>query len=174
MLTTPTRQRKHVTVARSGTLLGIATLLVAIVGFPFSRSASADVSAPSSTRLATGCTVFASTYVYADTPRLEWPRVWMTGGIEYWSPPYCWPDLSGVYAQTKACGVFGCNWQTRGAVEYTPWQGMHETPGMDCRTGTNRYRTHTVFGYRVIGETGLESGYPIVADSAIQPEFSCK
>ncbi len=118
--------------------------------------------------------MFVAPEVYAETPRLEWPRVWMTGGIDWLGTPYCFPDLSGVYAQTKACGVFGCNWETRDSVEYTPWYGMRETPGMDCRKGTNRYRTHTVLGYRVIGETGLEPGFPVVRDSPVQPEFSCK
>jgi hypothetical protein len=129
----------------------------------------ASALAPQST-----CTVFASVFVYAETPRLEGIRVWTTGGFEYRSAPYCYPDLSGVYTQTKACGVFGCSWQTRDRIEYTPHGNMRETPGMNCRSGTNRYRTHSVYGYRVWDDNGLQPGYPIVADSGIQPEFSCK
>jgi hypothetical protein len=151
-----------------------AVLGVALVIGPLAEATQARAGAARPPALLSNCSLFASVYVYADTPRLEHPRVWMTGGIEYRSARYCFPDRSGVYAQTKACGVFGCNWQTRDAMEYTPYYGMHETPGMDCRQGTHRYRTRTVFGYRVPDEHGLVPGYPVIADSAIQPEFSCK
>ncbi len=147
--------------------------LAALVGIAWSVGAP-NVQHASATNAAVGCTMFAGVYVYGEPPRLEGRRVWMTGGFDYLTAPYCYPDLSGVYAQTKACGVFGCNWQTRDRIEYTPRGNMRETPGMDCRKGTNRYRTHSVYGYRVWGQTGLEPGLPILADSRIAPEFSCK
>jgi hypothetical protein len=153
--------------------VGLLVVGLGVLFGPLTGTAS-SASTGSALLQSPGCSVFSAVNVYAETPRLEWPRVWTTGGIDYYGAPYCYPDLSGVYAQTKACGVFGCNWQTRGSVTYTPWGGMRETPGMDCRRGTNRYRTHTAYGYRIWGQTGLEPALPIVHDSTVQPEFSCK
>jgi hypothetical protein len=123
---------------------------------------------------AADCSWNPAIHLEPETPRLEWPRVWMTGRI-YQSPKhYCLVRQSWVYAQTKACGVFGCNWETRSATGSLPNRtSWAETPGMDCRSGTHRYRTRVLFAWGYYGGDGIY-GASRGEESRLQPEFTCK
>jgi len=132
---------------------------------------------------ASACAFGTATYLSAENARLETyggsPWIWTTGSIQQWPDWYCAVDLSFIQSQTKSCGIWGCNWQTRNQVSRSPnllyWI---ETPGFQCRSGTNRYRGRVEFNYRQLDYVDwflvFVPGAPQVHSSPIEYEFSCK
>jgi len=136
--------------------------------------APASVLGVTQAKPAGACTLNTPSFsYYAQDPRLEAPNIWFTGGVDSYPDWFCGNGWSGVYAQTVACGVFGCNWEIRNRAEGVPnsahWQ---QTPGIGCRSGTNRYRTMTQ--YYVNATLQVPGGGQFIAFSPNSPEFSCK
>jgi hypothetical protein len=159
---------------RAGRWIGLATVGAGTAGAIVALSASPAAAAPA----ALGCSANAQVRVTADTPYQSGANV-LDHGTIISSPSFmCTQNGGEVHAETKACGSFGCNWQTRGEfdgqVQVNAWD---HTASQACRSGTNRYRTRTVFNYMQID---VVQGIPVFVPEELsytspnQPEFSCK
>ena len=92
------------------------------------------------------------------TPYLDGDVVRVDSSVSF----YSWGSCSAQVAfqmQTKACGAWGCHWQTRNNGK---WEFLwaHDDTGevaqqvtMGCREGTNSYRVHmAVIGVKSVAE----------------------
>ena len=105
--------------------------------------------------------------------------IWTTGSILQWPDYFCTVDQSTIAAQTRACGFWGCSWETRDSEQRTPRQVYwRETPGFACRSGTHRYQGKVTLNYRVFDVINnipvLIPGNPVIDDSTIDYEVTCK
>ena len=83
-----------------------------------------------------------------------------------------------VYAQTKVCGFWGCNYETKNSSGGTLQSANYSiSVNQTCRGGTNRYRTYAKFRYMLL-EFDQMLGLILVEQSPIThtssaPEFTC-
>lgn len=98
-----------------------------------------------------GCSLSTGYSVTANTPYAYYSIV-STGQINQ-NQVYCHNDpASGVKAQTKVCGAWGCNWETKNKQHYTPDStSSYYTASQTCRSGT---RTATGPGWTTATGTG--------------------
>lgn len=84
----------------------------------------------------------------------------------------CYDTPIKVLAQTKACGFWGCNYETRGSNSENLTVRDRTLHAMqDCRSGTNRYRTYAAISFWIpVHPTHYET--QSVTD-AVHPEFTC-
>ena len=110
----------------------------------------------------------ASMAVWANDPVRSGTYVKDVAGIDSNPSPSC-----GVTQQTnwltKACGAFGCSYETQAQSSNAAPTSNHfvQSAQKACRKGLNRYWTKSVANN--VGGPGYQS----VKYSANQPEFSC-
>lgn len=106
--------------------------------------------------------------LYAGDPTLE------TFGVDAYGEFDASPDAGcgvrmTVYNETKVCGFWGCNWEDW--AQYGPWQpegtSDYAYVSIDCRSGTNRYRSLAYANY-----LGGPNYYDDSRASG-EPEYSC-
>lgn len=102
--------------------------------------------------------------VYSGSPG----QVRSNGRIEQ-SPARRCGGVHRVLAQTKACGLFGCNYETKRTTTGSPI-GTNElrTAEQGCRSGTHRYRTFSTFDMATL-DGSVHRAY----HASSQPEFTC-
>ena len=77
-----------------------------------------------------------------------------------------------LQAQTKVCGFWGCDWQTRGLVYGNPYAGYALAATQGCRGGKNRYRTKINFCWMPVSwPPTYDCSNEFIHGS--QPEFTC-
>lgn len=123
------------------------------------------------------CSFSAIWYLYAGDPTnySATGSVYDNGEIDQ-SPTWSCEQNSGtVFAQTKVCGFFGCNYETKASynsdAKVLRWAHVAY---QDCRADTNRYRTITRFDYLIWDSSSF--GYVDESTSATSAalEFTCK
>ncbi len=97
--------------------------------------------------------------------------VFSTNGSDW----YCGVDGLTVRGQTKVCGAWGCSWHTKASAfhngQTTYWS---KTVSQPCRSGTNRYKTRVTVAWIYNNWPSGWASASSSADSAVQPEFTCK
>jgi hypothetical protein len=108
------------------------------------------------------------------TPYVDGNVVRADGSVSFMSYGSCSSQIA-FQMQTKACGAFGCSWETRnhGTWEFL-WQ--HDDTGtlsqdvaMTCRAGTNSYRIHMAVTNVVSEVEGNGDGEGTIG-AALEPE----
>lgn len=156
------------------TTLGLATVAGAVAGFGASPSpvaAAPVVPAEQSRACVYGImpvALFAYT-PYSSSPIRDRSRL-KFGGTNVWP---CQSYALETLAQTKVCGVWGCNYQNRGqegkGINASTTYGLATQP---CRAGTNRYRTYANYYYFVIGPD-MQQEITSVSHDSTTIEFYC-
>jgi hypothetical protein len=115
------------------------------------------------------CTFNAALYtVWANDPVVFKGQVMDQGGVNQYPSPMCGSPQAS-YWYTKACGFFGCSWETWANTQarQPDSNSYYQWAIYACRHGLNRYYSSSHF-YNVGGP-----GYEVDANSSGQPEFAC-
>jgi hypothetical protein len=102
--------------------------------------------------------------VWAWTPQSGNP-IWDNGGVNSYPDAACGTDQKTMW-ETKACGFWGCSWETWAQTNWRQPQGSYynQWAQSGCRGGTNRYRTESDY---LVGNSNTYWA------TSSEPQYSC-
>ena len=142
----------------AGASLALATITPGPVGL-----GSGSVEAACST------SAWVGRYVY--TPTFASGQYRSNGWLTQSPDVYCFGIEWKIFAQTKVCGFWGCNWHTKGDKKANPLYStsIYLTAYQPCRDGTHTYRTLGTYVYHP-----PFANYPqVTTHKSSEPKLTC-